>query len=103
MEAASDEPALRVRGTLLAWTRDDPAILAAKVSPVNREYLLQSEPEIFFLTPHYRNHPIVLVRLSQIGRARLAEVLEDGSREVAWRRLQADYDQRRKGAKRRAP
>lgn len=42
---------------------EDPEVLAVKVSPVNREYLLKAEPEVFFLTEHYRDYPIVLVRL----------------------------------------
>ena len=67
-------PALKVKGRLLAWLRDDPDILAVKVSPINREYLLQFEPETFFVTDHYRDYPIVLVRLSRIDRPRLAEL-----------------------------
>ena len=84
--------ALKVRGKLLAWMREDPKVLAVKVSPVNREYLLEAEPEVFFVTEHYRNYPIVLVRLPRIERARLAEVLEEAWRLVAPPRLRAEYD-----------
>jgi hypothetical protein len=81
-EGPATAPAFKVKGKLLAWFRDDPDVLAVKVSPVNRPYLLEAEPEIFFLTDHYRNYPIVLVRLPRIGRKRLAEVLEEAWREV---------------------
>ncbi|MGH7527689.1 MAG: MmcQ/YjbR family DNA-binding protein [Gemmatimonadales bacterium] len=84
--------ALKVKGKLLAWLREDPTILAVKVSPVDRDYLLQVEPDIFFVTEHYRNYPIVLVRLARIGRRRLAEVLEDAWRQVAPKRMRAAYD-----------
>ena len=89
---AAGAPALKVKGKLLAWLRDDPAFLAVKVSPVNREYLLQVEPAIFFVTNHYRDYPIVLIRLSRIGRRQLAEVLEEAWRQVAPKRMRAAYD-----------
>jgi hypothetical protein len=85
-------PALKVKGKLLAWLRDDPDVLAVKVSPINREYLLRVEPEIFFLTDHYRDYPIVLIRLSRIGRRELAEVLEEAWRLVAPKRMRAAFD-----------
>jgi len=62
------------------------------VSPVNREYLLQVDPAIFFITNHYREYPIVLIRLSRIGRRQLAEVLEEAWRQVAPKRMLAAYD-----------
>jgi hypothetical protein len=81
-----------VNGKLLAWIRDDPQILAVKTSPVNREYLLQADPKVFFLTDHYRDYPIVLIRLSRIGRRRLTEVLEEAWRQVAPKRMRAAFD-----------
>ena len=105
VEAGGDAgaPALKVKGKLMAWLRDDPEILAVKVSPINREYLLQAEPKIFFMTDHYREYPIVLVRLSRIGRRQLAEVLEEAWRQVAPKRMRAAYDaQHLRSAKRRA-
>jgi hypothetical protein len=63
-----------------------------KVSPVNREYLLKAEPAIFFVTEHYREYPIVLVRLPRIGRRRLADVLEEAWRQVAPKRMRSAYD-----------
>jgi hypothetical protein len=54
---SGDGRALKVKGKLLAWVREDPRVLAVKVSPIDREYLLRAEPEIFFLTDHYRNYP----------------------------------------------
>jgi len=91
---SSGMPALKVKGKLMAWLREDPEVLAVKVSPANREYLLKAEPAIFFVTDHYQDYPIVLVRLPSIGRQRLAEVLEEAWRQVAPRRMRADYDAR---------
>jgi hypothetical protein len=105
VEAGGDAsaPALKVKGKLMAWLRDDPEILAVKMSPINREYLLQAEPKIFFITDHYREYPIVLVRLSRIGRRQLAGVLEEAWRQVAPKRMRAAYDtQHLRSTKRRA-
>ena len=97
-------PALKVKGKLVAWLREDPEVLAVKISPINREFLLQTEPAVFFLTDHYRDYPIVLVRLPRIGRRRLAEVLEEAWRQTAPKRMRAAYDARNNpGAGRRAP
>jgi hypothetical protein len=100
---ASGTPAFRLKGKLLAWLREDPRVLPVKVSPVNREYLLEAEPAIFFVTEHYRDYPIVLVRLPRIGRRRLAEVLEEAWHQVAPKRMRAAYDaQFKPGTRRRA-
>ena len=80
----------------MAWFREDPEVLAVKVNPINREYLLQAEPDTFLLTEHYRDYPIVLVRLPRIGRRRLAEVLEEAWRQVAPKCMRAEYDAARK-------
>jgi hypothetical protein len=96
-------PAFKVKGRLMAWFREDPEVLAVKMSPINREYLLRVKPETFFITDHYRDYPIVLLRLPRIGRRELAEVLEEGWRQVAPKRMRAAYDaEHGSGTKRRA-
>ncbi|MFI5210460.1 MAG: MmcQ/YjbR family DNA-binding protein [Gemmatimonadales bacterium] len=84
--------ALKVRGKLMARLKEDGETLVVRVTPTDRDLLLQFEPSVFFITDHYRNHPRVLVRLRRIGRRRLSEVLEEAWRLVAPRRLQAEYD-----------
>jgi hypothetical protein len=80
-------PALKVKGKLMARLHDDGETLVLRTTSVNREYLLEAWPDAFYLTDHYRNYPWVLVRLSVIARARLAEVLEDAWELVAPKRL----------------
>ncbi len=76
-------PSLKVRGKLLLRLREDGETLAVRVDYPMREALMQSEPETFFITDHYRNHPAVLVRLASVDRRRLHEVLEHAWRFVA--------------------
>ena len=47
-----------------------------------RAQLIAADPETFYVTDHYINYPVVLVRLSRISRRRLREVLALGTRFV---------------------
>jgi uncharacterized protein YdhG (YjbR/CyaY superfamily) len=61
---------------------------------------LRVQPEIFFITDHYRDYPIVLIRLPRIKRRELAEVLEEAWRQVAPKRMRAAYDLKRPSSSR---
>lgn len=43
----------------------------------DKQALLQGEPEIFFTTDHYDGYPAVMVRLAEIDKGRLTELLAD--------------------------
>jgi len=76
----------KVRGKLLAC----PAVnrsaergsLVVKVGMEDRARLLSSEPDTFYLTPHYAPYPSILVRLAKIDRAGMKSVLQMGWRFV---------------------
>ncbi|AJY28816.1 yjbR family protein [Burkholderia thailandensis 34] len=58
-------PALKVRGKLLARLREDGDTLVVKgVGPDERAWLIESAPDVFYVTDHYLGWPMVLVRLS---------------------------------------
>ena len=38
--------------------------------------LLQAEPAVYYVTAHYLKHPVVLVRLGEITRSKLRELLK---------------------------
>ncbi len=84
--------AFRVRKKLFARLRDDDAVLVARSDFDVRDSLIETNPEVYFTTDHYRNYDWVLVRLGRIKRAELAEVLEDAWRMRAPERLLAEYD-----------
>jgi hypothetical protein len=51
-------------------------ILAARVPDEGaKRALVESEPEVYFTTPHFDGHPSVLIRLDQIPRADLEEAI----------------------------
>ncbi len=72
-------PSLKVRGRLLTC----PAIhrsaesntLAVRIDLERRAELLASDPSVYYVTEHYVNTPTVLVRLGQIDRRTLIELL----------------------------
>jgi hypothetical protein len=81
---AYGSPAFKVRGKLLAvipvHRSAEPDSLAVSVDFDQRAELLAGAPDIYYLTDHYVNYPIVLVRLSRIRLDALKDLLS-----VAWR------------------
>jgi hypothetical protein len=77
-------PSLKVRGRLLtcpALHRSaEPNTLAVKIDFDQRADLMAAEPGVYYVTDHYVNYPIVLVRLSRIDRDSLRDLLN-----MAWR------------------
>jgi hypothetical protein len=77
-------PALKVDGKLLTCMAihksAEPQSLAVRIDFDQRAGLLADEPETYYITDHYANYPVVLVRLSRIRMDQLRELL--GS---AWR------------------
>ena len=76
--------ALKVRGNLLACVAinksAEPESLAVRIDFEQRDALLAEAPETYYLTDHYRNYPVVLVRLSRIPINQLRDLLG-----AAWR------------------
>ncbi len=59
----------------------NPGVLAVRVSgPDDKQMLLASDETKFFTEPHYNGYPAVLVRLAEIEKAELKELLTG-----AWR------------------
>jgi hypothetical protein len=52
-----------------------------------REHLLESNPDAYFVTPHYRNYPGVIVRLSMVDQKEFTRLLVDAWRLLAPKRL----------------
>jgi len=49
--------------------------LVIRCSVEDREQLIADAPDTYYVTPYYRRHPVVLVRLGQVDRAVLRELL----------------------------
>ena len=80
-------PALKVRGKLFVRLHQNRDCFVLRMGILDRQILMQAQPEAFFITDHYRNHPWILVRFSAIHRSALPELLERAWRLVAPRAL----------------
>jgi hypothetical protein len=72
-------PALKVRGRLLTCLAinksAEPDSLVVAMDFVQRSALLAEAPERYYVTDHYVNYPVVLVRLSRIRIDQLRDLL----------------------------
>jgi hypothetical protein len=65
------QPALKVRGKMFAVMASHPSAepntLGLMMDFVDRDALIEEEPDVYYLKDHYLNYPCVLVRLSRVG------------------------------------
>jgi hypothetical protein len=80
-------PAFRVRGKFFARMREDGESVVIRTDPVERDMLLQADPESFFITDHYRDYPLMLVRLACVRADVLRDLLQQSWHAVAPKRL----------------
>ena len=94
---------VRVAGKVLAYLaaneRSKPSgapaneeFVIVRIDLERREQLLDSNPEAFFVTPHYQGYPGVIVRLSTVNQKQLSDLLVESWRLVAPKRLVRDWD-----------
>ena len=81
-------PSIKVRSKILSrWRTEAEGGLAIRCDFLDRQILLQTQPEVFFLTDHYLDYPMVLVRLDKATREVLVDVTERAWRLVAPEKL----------------
>jgi hypothetical protein len=77
-------PALKVKGKLLARLKEDGDSLALPgVELDERDMLMEADPDVFYITDHYRDWPYVLVRLSRATPVAIEGLLRRRWRAVA--------------------
>src|SRR5882762_5263033 len=86
-------PALKVRKKLLARLKEDgDSLVRQGVPPDEREMLVESRPKLFYFTDHYRDYPIVLIRLSKAKRADVEPLLRRQWRALASKAAVREFD-----------
>lgn len=74
-----DQPALKTGGKVFAWMPNkkdiDPDTLAIRMAIIERDVLISAKPDVFYITPHYRDFPSVLIRMNKLSDADLRELL----------------------------
>jgi hypothetical protein len=86
-------PAVKVKGKLISrWRTEAEGGLAIRCDFLDRQILLQADPEVFFLTDHYLNYPMILIRLDKISEEGLVDVVERAWRLVAPQALRERHE-----------
>ena len=87
-------PGLYVGKQFMARLREPGVLVLKPVEDDEQRFLMETQPQAFFLTDHYRGYPTILVRLSKVGPAQLAGLLDQSWRRLATRKLLAELDSR---------
>jgi hypothetical protein len=68
-------------------------ILGVRVPELGvKEVLIASDPGVYFTTPHFDGYPAILVRLPEIGRAELEELIVEAWLSRAPKRLAKQWE-----------
>ena len=65
-----------VKKTLFARMLEDGERVVVKMDFDQREMLMQAKPEVYFITDHYLDYPMLIVRLSKVSKSALKELLQ---------------------------
>jgi hypothetical protein len=88
-------PALKVRKKMLARLKEDgDSLVMPGVPQDEREMLVESRPKVFYFTDHYRDYPMVLIRLSKATRTIVEPLLRRHWRTLASKTAVKAYEQR---------
>jgi hypothetical protein len=86
-------PALKVGGKLFARLHQDMDCVVLRTERLDREILLQSAPDAFFITDHYRDYPWILLRIGAVEKRVLPDLIERAWRLVASKTLVKKHDE----------
>jgi hypothetical protein len=85
--------ALKVRKKMLVRLKEDgDSLVVPSVPSSEREMLVEAQPKVFYFTDHYRDYPIVLIRLSKTKRATVEPFLRRRWRELASKKAVREFD-----------
>lgn len=74
-ESHYGSPAYKAGKKFLTRLREDGENVVIPMNRDERDFWIESEPELFHVTPHYQNWNGVLVRLAKVEPERLEELL----------------------------
>jgi hypothetical protein len=89
------KPAYRIGRKFFTWVRDELDSLVVYVGSIDeRDMLIESDPALFHMTDHYRDWPIVLVRLKRASPKLVRTMLAARFRVIATKKLLAEWEAR---------
>ena len=87
-------PAFKVKGKLFARFHQGGEALVVSVDFEQREEMMRTSPEKFYITDHYLNYPWVLVRMSSVTADELRDLVIGSWRRVTTGKTAANYGKR---------
>jgi len=79
-----NQPSVFLHDRFLAKTHHKEDAVTLQVGSMEmRDMMLEAEPELFYITDHYRKFPFVLMRLSALTRTVLKEILVGRAAQLA--------------------
>jgi hypothetical protein len=87
-------PAFKVKGKLFARFHQGGEALVVSVDFDEREEMMKTSPEKFYITDHYLNYPWVLVRMSSVTPDELRDLLIGSWRRAATGKTADNYGKR---------
>ena len=85
--------ALKVRKKLLARLKEDgDSLVMPGVPQDERDMLVERQPDTYYFTDHYRDYPIVLIRLSKAERSGVEPLLRRHWRTLASKAAVRGFD-----------
>jgi len=73
-------PALKVKGQLFVRLHDERDKIVLRMPMEQREDMMREDPEIYFITDHYRDYPYVLVSFARLSLETLPDLLKTAHR-----------------------
>jgi hypothetical protein len=81
-------PALRVGKKFMCRMREDGETLVLQpIEDIEQRFLMETQPRVFYKTPHYEGSDAILIHLSQVDEGELRELLAQSWRRLANKRL----------------
>jgi hypothetical protein len=78
------KPAVFLHDQFLTKVHDKEEAMTFRVSSMEmRDMMLEAEPELFYITDHYKNFPFILARLSALTPKVLKEILAGRAAQLA--------------------
>src|SRR4051812_229382 len=69
-------PALRVKKKFMARLREPDVLVLKPIDDLEKQFLLETRPQTYFITNHYRGSNAILVRLSMADASELLDLMQ---------------------------
>jgi hypothetical protein len=88
-------PAFKLKDKLLIRMHQDGTSLVLKMDFENRDFMMQFNPEVYYITDHYRKYPYVLVRLDLVDHEELKNHFERLWRMNATKKMLEEFSKKK--------